>query len=168
MSELVKDLLDYSLLGKEGKLNIIDCNIIVGEVLSDMAHSLQGSHAIVNVDKLPTIKGYSTELRLLFQNLINNAITFRKKETPPEIKISVVSQQKEWIFSIEDNGIGINEKDKEKIFIIFKRLHRRDEYEGTGIGLAHCKKIVKLHGGKIWVESTPGAGSTFVFTIPKQ
>jgi PAS domain S-box-containing protein len=167
MRELVKDLLDYSLLGKEGKLNIIDCNIIVDAVLSDMADSFKESHAIVHVDKLPMINGYSTELRLLFQNLINNAIKFRKKETPPEIKISVVSHQKEWIFSIEDNGIGIDEKDKEKIFIMFKRLHCRDEYEGTGIGLAHCKKIVKLHGGNIWVESTPGAGSTFMFTIPK-
>jgi light-regulated signal transduction histidine kinase (bacteriophytochrome) len=103
----------------------------------------------------------------LFQNLINNAIKFRKKEVPPEIKITSGSKEKEWIFAINDNGIGVEEKDREKIFVIFKQMHNRDEYKGTGIGLAHCKKIVELHGGKIWVESKPGTGSIFIFTIPK-
>ena len=168
MRELVKGLMEYSLLGKERELTIVDCNSIVGEVLSDMGNYIKESHAIITVDKLPILTGYATELRLLFQNLINNAIKFQKKEVCPEIKISAGSHQKEWIFNIQDNGIGIQEKFKEKIFIIFKRLHRRDEYEGAGIGLSHCKKIIELHGGRIWVKSTPGAGSTFIFTIPKR
>ena len=108
----------------------------------------------MTVEILPTINGYETELRLLFQNLIENAIKYQKPDIVPEIIISAESQEKEWLFSITDNGIGIDNKQNEKIFIIFKRLHNRCEYEGTGIGLAHCKKIVELHGGKIWVEST--------------
>ena len=117
---------------------------------------------------LPIVNGYETELRLLFQNLISNAIKFHKKEVNPEIKVSAENQEKDWIFSFEDNGIGFEKKHKEKIFMIVRRLHNQHEYEGTGIGLAHCKKIVELHGGRIWVESTPGIGSTFLFTIPRR
>jgi light-regulated signal transduction histidine kinase (bacteriophytochrome) len=106
-------------------------------------------------------------LRLLFQNLIANAIKFKKPEIQPEITISAEIHDKEFIFTIADKGIGIENKDYEKIFVIFKRLHNRNKYEGIGIGLAYCKKIVELHGGKIWVESTPGIGTNFNFTIPK-
>jgi PAS domain S-box-containing protein len=168
MNELVKGLLDYSFLGQERVLTKVDCSKIVGEVLSDMADSIRISQAKITLCELPFVDGYATELRLLFQNLINNSIKFRSKEKFPEIKISAGDREKDYIFTIEDNGIGIQASDKEKIFIIFKRTHNRNEYEGTGIGLAHCKKIVKLHGGKIWVESTPGIGSAFSFTIPKQ
>ena len=166
MKELVMGLLDYSLLGREKVITIIDCNKIISEVLSDMADSIKVSEAIITVQDLPTLDCYETELRLLFQNLIDNAIKFRNKEIPLEIKISAQRNDSEWIFSVEDNGIGIEERDKEKIFIIFKRLHNRDKYKGTGIGLAHCKKIIELHGGKIWVESKSGEGSKFKFTIP--
>jgi light-regulated signal transduction histidine kinase (bacteriophytochrome) len=130
--------------------------------------SIKGSSARLTVQELPTINGYETELRLLFQNLIENAIKYKKPDMAPEINISAGNHGREWLFSIKDNGIGIDEKYYEKIFIIFQRLHNRSEYHGTGIGLAHCKKIVELHGGKIWVESTLGAGSTFRFTIPKE
>ncbi|MCX6306092.1 MAG: ATP-binding protein [Bacteroidetes bacterium] len=167
MRELVRGLLEYSLLGKERVVAPVDCNKIVGEVISDIANAINACHAQITVSDLPAIMGYATELRLLFQNLINNAIKFRKKNAAPEIRISAVSGEKEWLFSVADNGIGIEEKDAEKIFVIFKRLHNRDEYEGTGIGLSHCKKIVELHGGKIWVESKPGEGSVFYFTITK-
>ena len=168
MRALVTDILEYSLLGKEAVLTTVDCNKIVSEVLDDMAESIEASKANITFQKLPGLKGYETELRLLFQNLINNAIKFRGKEIQPEIRISAKNQPGEWLFVIEDNGIGIEAKDREKIFTIFKRTHNRSEFEGTGIGLAHCKKIVELHGGRIWVESTPGVGSTFLFIIPRR
>ena len=167
MRELVSGLVDYSILGKESVKTTVDCNKIVKDVLFDIQDSITGCDAKITIHELPALIGYATELRLLFQNLIVNAIKFRKKGTIPEINISAESNVKEWIFKIEDNGIGIDDKNKEKIFIIFKRMHNRSEYKGAGIGLAHCKKIVELHGGKIWVKSTPGTGSIFMFTIPK-
>ena len=167
MSALVKDLLEYSLLGKESVKTIVDCNEIVKEALSDSVNSIQDCNARIIVKELPTFIGYRTELRVLFQNLVGNAIKYQVKGMTPEINISAESREKDWLFSIKDNGIGIDGKYKDKIFIIFQRLHNRNEFEGTGIGLAHCKKIVEMHGGKIWVESTPGAGSVFMFTIPK-
>ncbi len=166
MRTLVTALLEYSLLGKESVMVMVDCNQIMSDVLADMADSIERSNSIIRFEKLPVLNGFETELRQLFQNLINNAVKFRKKEVHPEIKISAESLPDAWRFSIEDNGIGIAEKDREKVFTIFKRMHNRHEYEGTGIGLAHCKKIVEMHGGKIWVESTIGQGSKFIFTIP--
>ncbi|MBA0883418.1 ATP-binding protein [Flavobacterium undicola] len=167
MQELVKGLLDYSRIGREKQLGESDCNQIVKDVLSDMAITLAESKAKISVDDLPELKGYAVELRQLFQNLISNAIKFRKKEVAPEVKIAVQEEEKNWLFSIQDNSIGIDERDMHKLFIIFKRLNNRDDYEGTGIGLAHCKKIVELHGGTIWAESKLGEGSTFKFTIQK-
>ncbi len=167
MNRLVKDLLEYSLLGKESVKTLVDCNIIVGEVLHDLNDSIKGSNAKITVQELPLFNGYETELRLLFQNLIENAIKYQQKDIIPEIHISADSREKEWLISIRDNGIGIDQKYFEKIFIIFQRLHNRTAFEGTGIGLAHCKKVAEMHGGAIWVESSPGAGSTFMFTIPK-
>lgn len=167
MQELVKGLLDYSRIGREKQLVEVDCNQIVKDVLSDMAITLAESKAKISFDNLPQLKGYPTELRQLFQNLISNAVKFRKKGAVPEVKISVQEQKNDWLFSVQDNSIGIDEKDMHKLFVIFKRLHNREEYEGTGIGLAHCKKIVELHGGTIWAESKLGEGSTFKFTIQK-
>jgi two-component system, chemotaxis family, sensor kinase Cph1 len=168
MRSLVTDLLEYSLLGKEAVMTRVDSNTIVLEVMADLNESIKASNARIILQKLPVFSGYATELRLLFQNLIDNAIKFRKMEISPEIIISAEEFAKEWMFKVEDNGIGIEEKDKEKVFVIFKRMHNRSEYEGTGIGLAHCKKIAAMHGGRIWVESTPGVGSTFIFTISKR
>jgi light-regulated signal transduction histidine kinase (bacteriophytochrome) len=163
---LVTGILDYSLLGQKRILSVVDCDKIIHEVLFDMSDSIKSSGAGIMVKKLPVINGFETELRLLFQNLIHNAIKFRKRDVPPEIDISAEIQQHEWTFSIQDNGIGIHDNEKEHVFVIFRRTHNRSEYEGSGIGLAHCKKIVEMHDGRIWVESTPGLGSTFYFTIP--
>lgn len=167
MHHLVKGLLDYSRIGKEGMLQVVNTQQLLAEVLADMAFSIEQSHAKVTVDSLPELKAYMPELKQVFQNLISNAIKFRKEATIPKILISAKREDKHWVFSISDNGIGIEEDDKEKIFIIFKRLHNRKEYEGTGIGLAHCHKIINLHGGEIWVDSKLGQGSTFYFSIPQ-
>ena len=168
MRLLVTDLFEYSLLGKESLRSLIDCNEIVREVLNDLDDSIRKTDARISVSELPAVVGYPTEMRLLFQNLITNAIKYQKNGMVPEIDISAESHGNEWLFSIKDNGIGIEKKYYEKIFIIFQRLHNRNDFHGTGIGLAHCKKIVEIHGGRIWVESTPGEGSVFMFTIPKQ
>lgn len=166
MSALIKSLLDYSRIGKYRQRSSVDCNIILKEVCDDLGASIKEMKASIHIDEMPVLKGFETELRMLFQNMITNAIKFRKKETSPSIRISAKKETGWWIFSIQDNGIGIEEAHKEKIFVIFQRLHARDEYEGTGIGLAHCRKIVELHGGKIWVTSKLNEGSTFYFTIP--
>lgn len=168
MRSLVKGLLDYALLGKEGVMSMVDCNKIVTEVLRDMAYLIAVHHAVVTIQELPTLYGFAAEVRLLFQNLIANAIKFQQKDSKPEITISAESREKDYVFKVADNGIGIREKDRENIFILFRRMHNRNEYGGTGIGLAHCKKIIELHGGRIWVESAPGTGSVFLFTIPKE
>jgi PAS domain S-box-containing protein len=167
MKALVTDLLEYSLLGKESAKTIVDCNKVVETVLNDLDESIRRSNARITVQNLPFFTGYETEMRQLFQNLIGNAIKYQKQDNRPEIDISAESHDKEWLFFIKDNGIGIDPKHFDKIFIIFQRLHNRNEYDGTGIGLANCRKVVGLHGGKIWVESTPGTGSIFMFTIPK-
>lgn len=168
MRELVTGLLDYSRIGNEKKEAQIDCNRMVADVLVDLAEAIKECNSHIHIQQLPVLNAYPTELRQLFQNLVSNAIKYRHKDVEPQIHIKAEEQSKHWLFAIQDNGIGINELDKEKVFIIFKRLHNRNEYEGTGIGLAHCKKIVELHGGKIWVESTPGIGSTFYFTVLKK
>jgi light-regulated signal transduction histidine kinase (bacteriophytochrome) len=130
--------------------------------------AIQESKAVINIDALPVISGYSTEMKQLFQNLLSNSLKFRKPGEPAMINISVMPREDHWQFSITDNGIGIDEKYWERIFVIFQRLHTKNEYEGTGIGLAHCKKITELHNGKIWVDSKVGEGSTFYFTIKKR
>jgi PAS domain S-box-containing protein len=168
MRRLVQDLLDYSRLGRERILEPIDCNNLVQQVLSDLTMAIQESKAVINIDPLPVILGYSTEMKQLFQNLLSNSLKFRKPGEPPVINISVMPREDHWQFSVNDNGIGIDEKYWERIFVIFQRLHTKNEYEGTGIGLAHCKKITELHSGKIWVDSKPGEGATFYFTIKKR
>jgi PAS domain S-box-containing protein len=166
MQLLVKGLLDYSRIGKERKKTIIDCNTIISDVILDMKSSIDECNAIIEYDDLPTIEANATEMRQLFQNLISNALKFRKKETNPKIKITAVMEEKKWVFSVTDNGIGIKKEDFEKVFVIFKRLHNRNEYQGTGIGLSHCKKIIEHHNGRIWVESKYNEGSTFKWTLP--
>jgi signal transduction histidine kinase/ligand-binding sensor domain-containing protein len=165
MKTLIDDLLDYSRIGSSKELEQVDCNIMLGEVLTDLGIALNEAGAEISSDQLPVISAHPTGIKQLFQNLIANGVKFRKKDIPPQIKISVQKNIRDWQFAFKDNGIGIDEKHKERIFLIFQRLHNRNEYEGSGIGLAHCKKIVELHGGKIWIESEPGDGTTFHFTI---
>ena len=168
MQNLIKDLLEFSRVGKNMLFTAVDCNKILKEVISFLDISIKESNAKITSGTLPVLQGNETELKRLFQNLISNALKFHKKDVSPEITISVEEKEKEYLFAIRDNGIGIEEKYINKLFIIFQRLNTVEEYPGTGIGLATCKKIVTLHGGKIWVESKLGEGSTFYFTLPKE
>ena len=166
MSQLIFDLLEYSRIGKDTSKSPIDCDKLINEILTDMSASIKESNAEIHKEKLPVVNGYNY-LKSLFQNLISNAIKFRKEDTHPIITITAKDKGKEFLFSIKDNGIGIEKIYYEKIFTIFQRLHAREIYKGSGIGLSICKKIVELHGGKIWVESEIEKGSIFYFTIPK-
>ena len=165
MDELIKGLLDYSRLSKVKELQKVDCNEIMNEVLADLNLLIKNAEAKVSVAKLPILMAYPLELKQLFQNLLTNAVKFKHKNIVPEINITAELKNDVWQFVFEDNGIGIEDADKEKIFDLFQRVHNRNEYEGSGIGLAYCKKIVELHHGNIWIDSTLEKGSSFYFTI---
>ena len=165
MKTLISDLLDYSRLGREKEARQVNCNNIVEQVRADLNKVIRENQAEIKSGDLPVIDAFPTELKLLFQNLVSNSIKFRKPGEPPVVEINAFKDNGYWKFSFRDNGIGIEPQYQDRIFVIFQRLHNRTDYEGSGIGLAHCKKIVELHGGKIWVESAPGTGSTFYFTI---
>ena len=167
MRLLITDLLEYARVGQERYVVSVNCNVLVTEVLNDMAGSIRDSNATIDVKQLPVVTGNYSELKSLFQNLLSNAIKFKKADRPLLIHVNAKEDAIEYTFGIEDNGIGIEPQYHERIFSIFQRLHSKKQYAGTGIGLAHCKKIVETHRGKIWVESEYGAGSTFYFTIPK-
>ncbi|EMO90408.1 PAS domain S-box protein [Leptospira noguchii] len=166
MSVLVKALLMYARIGRDQKLVFTDLNRILSEVLSDLENLILNSNAKIFSDPLPSMSVYEVEFRQLLQNLISNAIKFSKKGIDPEIRIRCEKEEDYYHFSVQDNGIGIDPKYVDKIFFIFQRLHLKEEYEGHGIGLAHCKKIIELHNGRIWVESDSEVGSTFHFIIP--
>jgi len=166
MQELINDLLAYSRLQtKAQNLSDVDCNQVVKRALANLEISLTETGAIVNYDALPTIKSDRTQLLQLFQNLINNSLKFRSSQ-PVVINITAREQNGEWLFAVQDNGIGFDMQFEERIFLIFQRLHRKEEYSGSGIGLAVCKKIVLKHGGRMWGESAIGQGATFFFTFP--
>lgn len=167
MSILIKSLLDFSRLGKNAQLNSIDFGKLLLDVISDIDVAIKTSASRIEIGNMPTIKAYEVEIRQLFQNLISNAIKFRKKDVATLIRINAQELPDKWRFSVSDNGIGITHEHYERIFQIFQRLHTNDQYEGYGIGLANCKKIVELHKGEISVDSELGKGSTFYFTISK-
>ncbi|MBF0345023.1 MAG: PAS domain S-box protein [Nitrospirae bacterium] len=167
MRALISDILSYSRITTRGKeLKLIDTNKVLKKVLRDITTVVEENNAVITYDDLPNILADDSQIYLVFQNIILNGIKYKRKEEAPRIHISVVKEEEEWVFSIADNGIGIDSQFFEKIFVIFQRLHSRDEYSGTGIGLAICKKIVERHGGRIWVESSVGRGSTFYFSCP--
>lgn len=165
MSTLVKALLDYSRLGRNKKLQSVDCQKLIKNVIEDLQKSIESSGAIISIGKMPMLMAYEIEMSQVFQNLITNAIKFKSKETVPKIAINAKMENNCWLFSISDNGIGIDSKHHSRIFEIFQRLHSGQEIEGNGIGLANCKKIIELHQGEIWVESELGKGASFKFTI---
>jgi PAS domain S-box-containing protein len=167
MQVLITDLLEYTRIENDKSQSEVDCNVLLSEILKDMQVVIEETGADIKAETLPVVTGQYSRLKSLFQNLISNAIKFRKPGEPPQIGITVKDHGKEWLFEIKDNGIGIEKAYYEKIFKIFQRLHSRKDYQGTGIGLAHCKKIVDLRGGQIWVESEFGKGSSFFFTLPK-
>lgn len=166
MSQLVKALLDYSRLGRNKNLIKVSCTTLVSDVIADLNSTISTSGAEITVSELPELMVYETEFRQLFQNLIANAIKFQKKSIVPKIQISAAYVNTVWQFTVSDNGIGIEPNNFKRIFDIFQRLHANTEYEGSGIGLANCKKIVELHQGEIWVDSIFGESATFTFTIP--
>ena len=169
MGTQIQDLLEYSRVGREkSTFRETDCNVILQQAISNLQSEIDANNAtIVVADNLPALIVDASQLTVLFQNLIGNGIKYRR-QIPPHIEIKVQKQEKIWQFSLADNGIGLEAQYRKRIFQIFQRLHTKEEYPGTGIGLAICQKIVERHGGEIWVESQPGHGSVFYFTIPNQ
>jgi signal transduction histidine kinase len=166
MQKLVQDLLAFSRVGRQGEARVsTDCNAALKASLVNLEAGIRESGAVVEHSQLPAVIADGSQLVQVFQNLIGNAIKFRSSETPL-IRVSAELQGKEWLFSVADNGIGIAAEQAENVFVIFRRLHTHTEYPGNGIGLSICKKIIEQHGGRIWVESQPGHGSTFQFTLP--
>jgi light-regulated signal transduction histidine kinase (bacteriophytochrome) len=166
MQVMINDLLSFSRVGSRGQaFRSTDLAGVLDGVLSDLHMTIQESGAVVTHDPMPTVIGDEAQLARLFQNLIENAIKFHGKETP-RVHVSAVQTAEGWEFAVTDNGIGIDPKYFDRVFIIFQRLNQRKAFPGTGIGLAICKKIVERHHGRIWVTSEPGRGSSFHFTLP--
>ena len=168
MQGLIQDLLAYSRAGANGKaLREISGENALKVALTNLRTSVEQSGAVVTHDSLPAIRTDETLLTQVFQNLVGNAIKYRRAESPQVHVSASKNGGNEWIFSVRDNGLGIDPQYFDRIFILFQRLHGRDEFEGTGIGLAICKKILERLGGRIWVESQPEKGSTFYFALPE-
>jgi light-regulated signal transduction histidine kinase (bacteriophytochrome) len=167
MTMLIKSLLDFSRLGRNVQLTYVDCKKLVENVIADLDNMVRTSNAVIEVTEMPKLNLYESGIRQVFQNLISNAIKFQQRGARPEIHIGSEKKDEKWQFSVSDNGIGIDPSHYNRIFNIFQRLHsNEEEYEGYGIGLANCKKIIQIHQGEIWVESNIGQGTTFYFTIP--
>mgnify|MGYP005841031541 CR=1 FL=1 len=168
MQQLIKDLLTLSRVGTRGQeFAPTNCEEVIEQVLANLKTMISENEAVITIDPLPIVMADQSQLVQLWQNLIGNAIKFRG-DHPPQIHLSAILKNNEWYFAVRDNGIGIDPKYADRIFVVFQRLHTRKEYEGTGIGLSVCQKIVQRHGGRIWVESNLGRGATFYFTLPNQ
>ncbi len=167
MQALILALLDYARVGSRGEMFMpVDAGAVVNRVVSDLSAQVAETRAEITMDTLPTVLGDEQQLTQLLQNLIGNALKFHG-EAIPEVHVAAEQTDHAWEFSVADNGIGFEPEYAEQIFEIFQRLHGRGSYDGTGIGLAVCRKIVQRHGGRIWVDSLPGEGATFRFTIPR-
>lgn len=167
MTLMIKGLLDFSRIGNKRETETVDCQELVRNIILDFDSTLKAVNGSITMHPLPNVKGNPVELRMLFQNLISNGLKFRRTDAPPGIEVSAHTNSTHVEFCIKDNGIGIEETDHQKIFYIFQRLHSAEQYEGTGLGLAYCRKIVELHGGKIWLKSIKGTGTSFYFTLTK-
>jgi signal transduction histidine kinase len=167
MQALIRDLLAYSRVDlRERTFQRVNCEAVLNAALANLKLAFEETHAAIIHDPLPEVQGDPVQLTQVFQNLVGNALKFRGTE-PLRIRITALARDNDWLVSVQDNGIGIDPKDFERIFIIFQRLHTREQYPGTGMGLAICKRIIERHGGKMWVESEKGKGSTFLFTLPR-
>ena len=173
MQDLINDLLAFSRVGRleQQPQTEVDTDALVARARADLERAIEENDATVVVEgPLPTVHGDPSLLRTVFQNLIGNAIKFRREDEPPRVELSAVRDGEFWRFRCADNGIGIDAEYAERIFVIFQRLHPRSQYDGTGIGLAMCRKIVEYHGGRMWLETDNGSGpgSTFYFTLPAE
>jgi PAS domain S-box-containing protein len=167
MHTLVHDLLAYSRVSSKGRpFATVDVRRVIESACDNLGATIQEQHAVIHIGNMPHVQADEVQLLEVFQNLIGNAVKFNQQGHRPEINIGAKRNDKEWVLSVSDNGIGIEDEYLEKIFVIFQRLHTSAAYPGTGIGLAVCKRIAERHGGRIWVESRPGEGSTFFFTLP--
>jgi light-regulated signal transduction histidine kinase (bacteriophytochrome) len=167
MQELINDLLTYSRVGSRAlELQPVDTGRVVDRVIGDLGAAIEDAGATVTRDELPTVQADALQLQQLFQNLIANGIKFRRPEVAPVVHVSARRNGGAWTFAVSDNGIGIEAQYLDRLFVLFQRLHSRAEDSGTGIGLAICKKIVERHGGTLRVQSEPGRGTTFAFTLP--
>ncbi|UZH54894.1 PAS domain-containing protein [Salinimicrobium tongyeongense] len=165
LSEQIRALLEHSRIGREGVKKLVNTRELVDVVKYDLGKRIKDTRAKIHIGDLPRLEGYEVELRLLFQNLISNAIKYTPKDRDPEVRISAYREGDFWTFSVVDNGVGIAKEDQDKIFTIFNRVKKHDSNDGTGVGLAHVEKIVHLHNGSIWVDSQEGVGSTFYFKL---
>jgi PAS domain S-box-containing protein len=169
MQELIRGLLAYSRVGPHGKtLLSVDSAQVFDRAVANLRVAIEESGARVSHGLLPHVTADPTQLEHVLQNLVGNAIKFRRDDVPPRVQVKAQRKGEMWLFSVKDNGIGIDAQYSDKVFAIFQRLHGRGKYPGTGLGLAICKKIVERHGGRIWFESQPGAGSTFYFSLPAE
>ncbi len=167
MTTLIRGLLEFSRIGIKRETQPVNCHELVNNIVLDFDSSLKASKGTIKVNELPVVLGNPVELRMLFQNLISNGLKFSDKSVLPVIELSAKDIGSHIEFCVRDNGIGIDQTDYEKIFFIFQRLHPTEQYEGMGLGLAYCRKIVELHGGKIWIDSKKNQGSAFYFTLTK-
>ena len=168
MRSMIDDLLAYARVASKGSpFTIVEMDEVLATVLNDLRVGIKESGAFINSEPLPSITADKSQMVILLENLVGNAVKYREK-TAPQIQIKAKKEGKVWVFSIQDNGIGIDPEYQDRIFQIFQRLHTQEEYSGTGMGLAIAKRIVERHGGRIWFESEEGKGATFFFTVPRE
>jgi light-regulated signal transduction histidine kinase (bacteriophytochrome) len=167
MQALIAGLLEYSRIGRQEEPPApVDTGVALEQALANLRSALDESKAVVTHEAMPRVIGNSAQITRVFQNLLGNAVKFRRPDQSPRIHVAARIRANDVLFSVRDNGIGIDPQYSDRVFVIFQRLHTRTEYPGTGIGLSVCKKVVERHGGRIWLESQPGAGTTFSFTLP--